>query len=338
MTEQWPPENRPPAYPGNRTHADQPLSGVLRTAGLPVTTGGNTIGGTMSEERDHGSGGVRPWDVPPKWDGTAPETQLEPFLRALKAWLMTTRVPLKQQGVVLMTHLGGDLRTIAAELEISEVTGESCGEKIYALIEQTYQWTTIRNPPAKFEAALFSQSGQRSKGESLLSYTARKIALLKELKRAGVDLPSPARGLTVLRDARLSKAEQDAVLFWTRGEYDEEVVVDSLRRLERPGGIMGQTAAIAAGAGAVFWNEEEQDQGGIEYEEEEQAKGTGMDDEATWWQGAEEEVLTEDQAHIILAQGYSPAPGPPRPSYGQARQQNTTTTTAERISDTSKWR
>eukprot|EP00971_Amphidinium_carterae_P348080 6490310-Amphidinium_carterae.1 len=331
MTEQWPPEHRAPAHPGSRMYADQPLSGVLRTAGLPVTTDGNTIGGTMGSERDHSSGGPRPWDVPPRWDGTAPESQLEPFLRALNAWLMTTRVPLKQQGVVLMTHLGGDLRTIAAELEISEITTESGGEKIYELIEQTYQWTTIRNLPAKFEAALFSQSGQRSKGESLLAYTARKLALLKELKRAGVELPSSARGLTVLRDARLSKADQDAVLFWTRGEYDEVAVVDSLRRLERPGGIMGQTSAMAAGAGAVFWNDDEQDQGGIEYEEEEQAEGTGVEDESTWWQGAEEEVLTEDQAHIILAQGYSPAPGPPSTTT------NTTTTTTERVSDTSKW-
>eukprot|EP00971_Amphidinium_carterae_P051601 1015711-Amphidinium_carterae.2 len=53
---------------------------------------------------------------------------------------------------------------------------------------------TTRNLPVKFESALFAQSAQSGKTESFLAYTARKLALLKELKRAGVDLPTRARG------------------------------------------------------------------------------------------------------------------------------------------------
>eukprot|EP00971_Amphidinium_carterae_P249185 4946232-Amphidinium_carterae.1 len=122
----------------------------------------------------------------------------------------------------------------------------------------------------KYEAALFAGSGQRAKGESFLAYSARKVALLKDLKRAGVDLPSSARGLTLLRDAKLSKTEQESVLFWTKGEYNEEIIIESLRRLERTGGLASQPSS--GSAAAVFWHGEEEDAAGYGYEEEEGAE------------------------------------------------------------------
>eukprot|EP00971_Amphidinium_carterae_P280790 5574441-Amphidinium_carterae.1 len=132
MTAQWP-QGRPAGsqmsglFGGTNT-----LTRTLQTAGVPTPGAGSMASISVPEERDtsqgSGGGGVRPWDVPPKWDGSSPETQLEPFLRSLRAWLLTTRVPARQQGVVLMSTLTGDLRVIASELEISEVTCDGGGE------------------------------------------------------------------------------------------------------------------------------------------------------------------------------------------------------------------
>eukprot|EP00971_Amphidinium_carterae_P077841 1539676-Amphidinium_carterae.1 len=196
-----------------------------------------------------------------------------------------------------MSTLTGDLGVIASELEISEVTCDGGWE----LIVVRSKWPALKGP----------------KGESFLAYSARKVALLKDLKRAGVDLPSSARGLTLLRDAKLSKTEQESVLFWTKGAYNEEIIIESLRRLERTGGMV--SLPPSGGATAVFWNGEEDDVAG--YEEEETAEVE--DEDVTWWAGqGEEDVISEDQAQIILAQGYGAAPAPPRPSYGQSRLQS----------------
>eukprot|EP00971_Amphidinium_carterae_P350075 6491367-Amphidinium_carterae.1 len=328
MTSQWPANVRPTGSSvTSSAGGEQSLSGALHVAGVPTP---GSIGRSIPEERDReaGSGGVRPWDTPPRWDGANPETQLEPYLRALKAWMLTTRVPRIQQGVVLMASISGDLRVIAGELEVSEITSEQGSELLYNLIEKTYAWTTIRNLPAKYELALFASSGQRSKGETFLAYSARKTALLKDLKRAGVDLPSPARGLTLLRDAKLSRAEQESVLFWTKGDFEEALIIDALRRLERPGGLPGNGGGHQSGGQAVFWHDEEEEMAEYDTIDEEGI----LEGDEEWPLGVEDDgIISEDHAHVILAQGYGQAPAstatasssvmPPRPSYNAARQQ-----------------
>ena len=50
-----------------------------------------------------------------------------------------------------------------------------------------------------------------------------------------------------MHDANLSDRGWDTVVSWTRGAFDEEVVVDALRRLERPqkGGGLAATSPSA---------------------------------------------------------------------------------------------
>eukprot|EP00971_Amphidinium_carterae_P162369 3218605-Amphidinium_carterae.1 len=204
-----------------------------------------------------------------------------------------------------MASISGDLRVIAGELEVSEITSEQGSELLYNLIEKTYAWTTIRNLPAKYELALFASSGQRSKGETFLAYSARKTALLKDLKRAGVDLPSPARG-----------------------DFEEALIIDALRRLERPGGLPGNSGGQQSGGQAVFWHDEEEEMAEYDVIDEEGI----LEGDEEWPPGVEDDgIISEDHAHVILAQGYGQAPAststasssvmPPRPSYNVARQQ-----------------
>eukprot|EP00971_Amphidinium_carterae_P051602 1015711-Amphidinium_carterae.3 len=104
MTSQLPPI-------GDTRRGEASLSGTLRSAGLPLTTLGAEQSASGERERDReAGGGVRPWDVPPKWDGSSPESQLEPYLRGLRAWLVTTRVPCHPEGVLIMT--ARDLRVM----------------------------------------------------------------------------------------------------------------------------------------------------------------------------------------------------------------------------------
>eukprot|EP00971_Amphidinium_carterae_P066326 1313529-Amphidinium_carterae.1 len=134
----------------------------------------------------------------------------------------------------------------------------------------------------------------------MLAYTARKLALMKELGRAGLDLPETAKGLSILRDAKLNKTELDSVTFWSRGEFDAKVIIDCLRRLERPT-MSAQTSGPSTGLSSMFYQDQDQDEQTWEAEE--------------WPEEAE--VLEEEEAQWIWAQGQGQTGRPM--SYRQAR-------------------
>jgi len=54
-------------------------------------------------------------DNPPWWDGKNPEQQAEPFLKLLTAWLTTTRTLQRQQGVLILQAVAGDLKVLVGE-------------------------------------------------------------------------------------------------------------------------------------------------------------------------------------------------------------------------------
>eukprot|EP00971_Amphidinium_carterae_P051600 1015711-Amphidinium_carterae.1 len=68
---------------------------------------------------------------------------------------------------------------------------------------------------------------------------------------------------------------------------------------------------------AIYWGEDDSMHG--EYHEDETAEAE--EEEVPWDPGAsyvEEEVISEDQAQIILAQGHNTPHAAPRPTHGQA--------------------
>eukprot|EP00971_Amphidinium_carterae_P177427 3518819-Amphidinium_carterae.1 len=84
----------------------------------------------------------------------------------------------------------------------------------------------------------------------MMAYCARKVHMLKDLEKAGCDLPSTARGIILLRDAGLNPREQDNIQFWTQGSYELATVQEALRKLDRP-------MASASSSTAILYDEEQ---------------------------------------------------------------------------------
>ena len=80
----------------------------------------------------------------------------------------------------------------------------------------------------------YSLEGKRQKGESALSYTAKKKALFCLLKIKGWELPEIAQGTATLHDAKLSAHGMDQINNWTSAKYVMPAVVAALRKLDRP--------------------------------------------------------------------------------------------------------
>eukprot|EP00971_Amphidinium_carterae_P134599 2667750-Amphidinium_carterae.1 len=235
-----------------------------------------------------------PLDTPPSWNGANPEQQLSGYLKAVEAWNLTTRLPHRQRGVAVLGQASGDLRQLIATLEIEELTADNGADTILQLLRKEYGWTLQRSLPQRFEAALFSAAGRRQANESLLSFTARKMTLLKELQQAGVSLPSTAQGLVVLRDAGLSKSENECFLQWSKGAYDIDTVVSNLRNLDR-------VPQQGHGHKTHLWTADEE----WEYEQWQEGEWNEADPEA--WDPEsedptpEEDTISEDAAQLVYA-------------------------------------
>ena len=75
-------------------------------------------------------------DVPPVWDGTNPENQTAPYLKALRGWLNTTRAQKTQVAMTILHYAQGDLRLIINELDVDELTAADSGEKVYQHVQK----------------------------------------------------------------------------------------------------------------------------------------------------------------------------------------------------------
>ncbi len=99
--------------------------------------------------------------------------------------------------------------------------------------------------PKAFNEAVCSDLAKRQRGETLVAYSARNAALFTALEKAGVKLPSNARGYMLLRDSKLTDDGLDTMARWTKNEFELDVVLTEMLRLERPEGI-SETAGFTA--------------------------------------------------------------------------------------------
>eukprot|EP00971_Amphidinium_carterae_P288608 5730716-Amphidinium_carterae.1 len=176
-------------------------------------------------------------DVPPAWDGshgTDAENSLEGYIRAVEAWLKTTRVPVQQRGVQLLAQTNGELRSLLSTLDLDLITEKDGGEQVLDFVPKQFEWVLVRSLPRLFEEAVYSQAGQRLKTESFVTYTARKTLLFQKLEKEGCPLPPLARGIVMLNHAHLSRHDSDVVFTWLAGAYEADKVRDCLRKLDRP--------------------------------------------------------------------------------------------------------
>eukprot|EP00971_Amphidinium_carterae_P146056 2895059-Amphidinium_carterae.1 len=213
----WP---SPPSQAASRGPSSTSSVAASRISSNPWAEAVRPMTSTTEAEPADSWSRSSPYDRPPNWDGTQPETQLSAYLKALQAWSLTTRTPLRQRGVAVMAAASGDFRALLGTLEVTEIAAENAVEVIEQLIRKEYSFTLQRTLPQRFEQALFAVEGHRRKGESLLSYTSRKTTMLRELAVAGLELPDLAKGLVMLRDSGLSRSEMDTVYNWAQGDFN----------------------------------------------------------------------------------------------------------------------
>eukprot|EP00971_Amphidinium_carterae_P190729 3784927-Amphidinium_carterae.1 len=196
----------------------------------------------------------------PSWDGRSPEVSIEPYLKSLRGWLVTTKTPKQQQGLILLNAAKDDLKLIINELTLDELTDTNGGERIYQLVQSTFDWALKRTLPRKLESCLYGSSGERQRGEGFLAYTARKLQQYRELETSGLTLPSQVKGYIMAKHGRLTNSQWETMTSWTSGSLELSTVSDALCRMDRPAGIGSMHGASKeVSAIALFQHEDDGD-------------------------------------------------------------------------------
>ena len=75
-------------------------------------------------------------------------------------------------------------------------------------------------------------------------YVTRRDALWRKLaKKGGIELTDKVKGYITLRDAHISERAWDTLTTWTKNVYDYPVIIENLRKIERP--VPGKPASVA---------------------------------------------------------------------------------------------
>jgi hypothetical protein len=93
-------------------------------------------------------------DLPPEWDGADPHKNLEPYLKLLKGWLITTSTHPSQRGLIIMQYTRGDLRQLIDTLDLEELTREDSGDKTYEYIKREYSEYMVSKKPLRLEESV----------------------------------------------------------------------------------------------------------------------------------------------------------------------------------------
>ena len=134
-------------------------------------------------------------DIPPTWDGKDPKTQLEPYLKLLKGWLATTQTIKSQRGYLIMQYSTGTLRELIDDLDIDQLLHENSGKIVLDYILAEYQeFVDQYKLPTRIEECLYESDRYRKKGESMITYIARRRTRFEKLKKEGWDIPEKQKG------------------------------------------------------------------------------------------------------------------------------------------------
>ena len=159
-------------------------------------------------------------DILPEWDGMDPHKNLEPYLKLLKGWLLTTVTIPSQRGLIIMNYTKGDLRRLLDNLDMEQLTHQDSGEKTYNYIEKEYSEYIVSKKPLRVEEAFYDPDRCRKKGEGFISYIARRKDRFNKLQKEGWQVPDDVKGYLLYRDAHLPDKAKELIEMWTGGEYD----------------------------------------------------------------------------------------------------------------------
>ena len=122
-------------------------------------------------------------DNPPEWDGIAPQQNLEPYLKLLKGWLVTTNTIPSQRGLIIMNYRKGDLRKLLDNFEIEDLTTKDSGQVAYDYIEAEYSQFIVSKKTLRIEEAFYDSDRCRKKGEGLVTYISRRKDRFHKLQK-----------------------------------------------------------------------------------------------------------------------------------------------------------
>ena len=197
----------------------------------------STIGAVTASVPEHPPARIV-HDVPPTWDGSNPEKELEPYLKLLSGWLQTTRTLKTQRGMIILNFATGDLKLIVNELEVEHLTSEDSGDIVLKHVQSSFAEYQEKKMPNAIEAAIYDKDTRRRRGEGMLQYCARRKTHFKELKKQGIDLPDQAKGYILMRDAQLTDKARELLEMWSGGTYPYDATTPNmntwLKKLERP--------------------------------------------------------------------------------------------------------
>ena len=93
-------------------------------------------------------------DNPPGWNGDNPERELEPYLKKLRMWLMSTRTLKTQQGMTIFNHATGDLNVIINKLEVEDLIGDDSGWGVFKHVQKSCAEYMERKLPQAIEQGI----------------------------------------------------------------------------------------------------------------------------------------------------------------------------------------
>ena len=124
-------------------------------------------------------------DNPPSWNGDHPECELEPYLKKLRMWLMSTRTLKTQQGMTIFNHATGDLNVIINELEVEDLIAEESGWGVFKDIQTSYAEYMERKLPQAIEQGIYDKDLVRKRNEGMLQYCIRATSFSSNWPKKG---------------------------------------------------------------------------------------------------------------------------------------------------------
>ena len=191
----------------------QPMASASAMAGMPP--------GGYGRDRD----------PPPGYDGIDPETTFRVFEKNLKLWQFETDVPVQKQGAKLLRTLTGVARMAVEELEYEQIASEDGIKNILQRLREYFTPHLEVSLPRAFETAVYGTPRQNK--ETYGEYVHRMQRSFALLAKEGVQLPEGAKGYIIYRQSSLSEAHEQRVQTWCEGSYQADVIIRSLRKLDK---------------------------------------------------------------------------------------------------------
>eukprot|EP00971_Amphidinium_carterae_P338719 6476216-Amphidinium_carterae.1 len=210
-------------------------------------------------------------EPPPGFDGT-PDLYVR-WRRMLDLWLRTTDIKAEKRGRKLLGVLTGAALNAALTVSDEDLTSGEGVQAILQVLDLMFSPYKEARMQQAFVKAVYE--GCKAKSESFMTYVARKSTELLDLDREGCVLPSMARGLVLVQQAKLGDRHADDLRTWTENRFELHHVTKALIKMDTDG------KRSTSNYTSLFEEEEEE----------------GMD---AFWEEGSNATLSEGEAEVLV--------------------------------------